>query len=156
MRFPGSTRFRECASWPSPPFCRSDVVTIGAALFCPFGLGCSVSGTLPRAHGNTITCHLLCCDYSTITCRTSSDFSKFFQWLVSSPIGGKFFRRPCWDCFLRAGVLCFTHGQAAANLPPVPGKERRVVPCYGGPGKSGSLAANSPGFPGCQASGELC
>ena len=71
---------------------------------------------------------------NTAPCILSSVFLKFFSGPGCSPVGGNFFGLPCWACVLRAGVLCFSRGRAAANSPPVPGKERRAVPCWGWPG----------------------
>lgn len=78
----------------------------------------------------------------------SSIFLKFFSGLGCSPVGGNFFGLPCWACVLRAGVLCFSRGRAAANSPPVPGEERRAVPWEGGPAfylfsRSRSFSRNS-------------
>ena len=95
-----------------------------------------------------MSCCLLWLECNTAPCILSSVFLKFFSGLGCSPVGGNFFGLPCWACVLRAGVLCFSRGRAAANSPPVPGEERRAVPCWGGPAfylfsRSRSFSRNS-------------
>ena len=95
-----------------------------------------------------MSCCLLWLECNTAPCILSSVFLKFFSGLGCSPVGGNFFGLPCWACVLRAGVLCFSRGRAAANSPPVPGEERRAVPWEGGPAfylfsRSRSFSRNS-------------